>query len=148
MTLKSRLTTTFLAALAVAALIVTVTPAEAGGTDAGTRPTGVETNQSCEAQVAEQKLSGAEKESFMEKCQRAAADATAAIEAQQRAMQEDNQRTQAAMEKLNQTAISHNCEAQAAEQKLSGADKESFMEKCHADNTRHDILMGITKDIR
>jgi hypothetical protein len=86
MTLKSRLTTTFLAALAVAALIVTVTPAEAGGTDAGTRPTGVETNQSCEAQVAEQKLSGAE--------------------------------------------------------------KESFMEKCHADNTRHDILMGITKDIR
>ena len=143
MTLKSRLTTTFLAALAVAALIVTVTPAEAGGTDAGTRPTGVETNQSCEAQVAEQKLSGAEKESFMEKCQRAAADATAAIEAQQRAMQEDNQRTQLQMFQINQP-----CEAQAAEQKLSGADRESFMEKCNAAKTRQEIIMGITKDIR
>ena len=138
MTLKSKLTTTFLASLSVAALIVTVTPADAGSADPGSRPTGVETKQSCEAQAAEQKLSGADKKSFMETCEQ--------IEAQSLKMFEDNQRTQAAMEKLNK--ISQSCEAQAAEQKLSGADKESFMEKCNEGKRRHDILMGISKDIR
>ena len=60
-------------------------------------------------------------------------------------MLEDNQRTLAGIARLNQ--LNQLCEAQAAEQKLSGAGKESFMGKCNADKTRREILMGIAKEI-
>src|SRR5215813_4894900 len=59
---------------------------------------------SCEAQAAEKKLSGAAKNSFVKKCQK---DAAAAAKAA--------------------------CESQAAEKKLAGAAKNSFVKKCVKD---------------
>ena len=61
-------------------------------------------DSSCQAQAAEKKLSGAAKNSFVEKCQK---DAAAAAKAA--------------------------CESQAAEKKLAGAAKNSFLKKCEKD---------------
>ncbi len=60
---------------------------------------------SCEAQATEKKLAGAAKNSFMKKCEKDAAAATAKT----------------------------TCEAQAADKKLAGAAKNSFVKKCEKD---------------
>jgi len=60
---------------------------------------------SCADRAAEKKLAGAAKSSFMKKCERDAAAATAA----------------------------ETCTAKAAEKKLAGAAKNSFVKKCEKD---------------
>ena len=101
MQLKSMTMSTGLAALALAALM-TVTPAAAGNV-----------TPSCEAQAAEQTLTGADKDSFIEKCLKDQAVKTGGA-----GVNPDRSPT---------------CEAQAAEQELTGADKDSFIEKCLKD---------------
>ena len=61
---------------------------------------------SCDAQAAEKKLSGAAKNSFVKKCQKDAAGAAKAT-----------------------------CDSQAAEKKFAGAAKNSFVKKCVKDAT-------------
>jgi len=63
-------------------------------------------NAACEAQAAEKKLSGAAKNSFVQKCEKDAA-----------------------------AAATKSCDAQAAEKKLAGAAKTSFMKKCVSEAT-------------
>jgi hypothetical protein len=63
----------------------------------------------CDAQASEKKLTGAAKNSFLQKCEKEAAAALA-------------------------TATT-TCEAQATEKKLAGAAKNSFTKKCIKDST-------------
>jgi hypothetical protein len=62
-------------------------------------------DSSCDARAAEKKLAGAAKTSFLKKCEREAAAASAA----------------------------EACTAKAAEKKLAGAAKNSFVKKCEKD---------------
>jgi len=70
-------------------------------------------NAACDATVAEKKLAGAAKESFLKKCE---ADAMAAAPAASAA-----------------APMGASCEAKAADKKLAGAAKNSFVTKCEKD---------------
>jgi hypothetical protein len=55
---------TMSACLAMALAALAITPVEAGGTEGGVKTVA----EACNAQAADKKLSGAEKDSFVEKC--------------------------------------------------------------------------------
>ena len=112
MQLKSMTMSTGLAALALAALLA-VTPAAAA-------------TPSCETQAAEQNLTGADKDSFVEKCLK-------------------DQAVKGGGVGINPDR-SPSCEAQAAEQELTGADKDSFIEKCLKDQAVKTGGSGVNPD--
>jgi hypothetical protein len=94
--------------------------------------------ESCDAQAASKKLSGAAKTSFTKKCEADAKASTASTCDEQAATKKLAGAAKTSFLKkcstdAKATGAASTCEAQAAEKKLAGAAKNSFVKKCVAD---------------
>ncbi len=86
----------------------------------------------CAADAAQKKLAGAAKNSFMQKCEREAANAPSCAEqaAQKKLAGAAKNSFMQKCERGTAPAKAPSCAEQAAQKKLAGAAKNSFMQKC------------------